>query len=134
MTSLDLHDFIENLRTSIIPDTQIDIYRNRIILMQVFKSSDVIKWGWNLVGLDENGIVISLVFNSQKALNEENYRRFKSLECYNTFEKKDTGGGDMYFVFDNRNSNELSFLGDLLNEVYELENDEIEIYLNSYTA
>ena len=133
METLDFGSFIENLKVTDIPKTQIEIYRNGVVLMQIFKSSDVIRWGWNVQGLKEGGVVISLLFNKHKPKNDENHLRFKNLIYYEVFQKQDLKGNDEYVMHTSRNADEVGDLvADILNKTYELGDEEVEVFLNSY--
>ena len=134
MKTLNLYDFLENLKRTRYPDTQLDIYYSNVVIIQIFNSIDVINWGWKLHNLSEEGIVISLVFNDQKPNNSTNYNRFKGCNLYRLFEKKDMGGGDMYFYFMQESTDaQARLIVELLQNIYNIQGNEIEVYLNSYT-
>jgi hypothetical protein len=133
MNTLNFGDFVENLRTTNIPDTQIEIYRKNTIIMQIFKSSDVIRWGWNVNDIKKSGVVISLIFNKHKPENSENHYRFQNSSYFIFFQKQDLKGNDKYVLYTKRDSDEIGMLvADILNKTYDLGDEEVEVFLNSY--
>lgn len=119
-------------------NTQMDVYLNENVIMQIYNSTNVKKWG--IVDMEipnEEGIIIDLTFNNNKKNNKENVNRFLSSLAYNRFQKVNLDGGEVYFMYlsvINNNLNDLSGeLRSILKEVYNLdETTIIEISVDAY--
>ena len=52
-----------------------NICKNNQIILQVYESKNVKRWGVNMFIPDAKGIILDLTFNKQKNKNKENYNR-----------------------------------------------------------
>lgn len=114
---------------------QIDFYRgNGQVILQVFKYSDVKKWGIGIDFGNYEGVVFELTFSKSKTNNEQVYMKFINSELFSQFKKFVSIKQDSFFSFipfDLGNFEIEKFITTLLNELYGDETN-IEIQLNSY--
>ena len=115
---------------------QLDIFRkNGEVLLQMFKQSDVTKWGLDIKVADDMGFVVQLLFHKNKTGNKESYQRFLESNCFNDFKKIDFHGQNAYFmgipsgvsldVIEEK-------LHKILSRVYSFNDDSFDVTLNAY--
>ena len=135
MMEAEIKELIDQLLKIEGSGLQLDFYRQQQILLQLFKSADALKWGWDVPDLAIGGIVLSLVFNKGKLNNNENQARFAGIKDSLNFIRLDLGQPHMYFkyypqIMDAREvSKEIVYI---LQYVYDARTDQIDMYLDRY--
>jgi hypothetical protein len=103
-------------------NTQLDIFReNGQVMLQVYRYSDVRKWGYGIDFGVDNGYVFELLFNKSKTNNVENYARFQNSELWHEFRTFSDIEQNSFFYFLSINAGQdrfSAFVIKVLNEVY----------------
>ena len=118
-----LNDYLSMLIRKSKISFQLDFYRNRQVDFQIGRQtllSDL-----NIDVDNPKGFVILLTFNSEKDKNEQNLKRFKSIDLFNNTLKSDIGG-TTYFIKCNDNIGEITTLiSHIQTKVYNYDEDTI---------
>ena len=124
-----LANSIKSFYNSIETNIQLDIFHNGEVLLQVYKTNDVLKWK-NDVKVEVGDIILELCFNKNKK--RSNYDKFKKSIFFDSFKKVDLEGGDVFWKQINSEHENLELtIVQLLSDVFEI-TDEIEIYVRAY--
>jgi len=129
---------LRDLINSRYPKTQMDVFYEGQVILQVFNQSDVRNWSFELPLNKEGGVIVNLFFNNGKRNNVNNYSRFKTTSFYKDFIHiaMNKGKVNSYYLPISRNlqTEEIANrLVEIILEVYEIQKDEpLEILVRSF--
>ncbi|MEZ5045306.1 MAG: hypothetical protein R2828_35755 [Saprospiraceae bacterium] len=133
-----LEEFIGSLKNSKSPRTQMDVFYEEQIVMQVYNQYDVKNWDMELPETlyKEGGILVELSFNKNKRNNKANLERFKEAHFFSEFVLFEEGITESYFlpisslVSDKAIERKIS---EIIYSVYNLEkSDQLDVLVRSF--
>jgi hypothetical protein len=126
---LNLTEFIRSFYNSTERNIQLDIFHDGEVLLQVYKTNDVLKWKSD-VKVENGDVILELCFNKNKR--RSNYDSFKNSDFLDSFKSVDLEGGDIFWKQINSESESLEFIIiELLSDVFKIK-DEVDIYVRAY--
>ena len=93
MTLNLIKDSLSQLINSELPKTQMEIYYNEQIVLQVFNIADVKKWNLKIPLRLEDGILLDIFFHKKKKHNRKYFSRFKKSSFFQEFVLVETESG-----------------------------------------
>lgn len=133
-----IKELLYSLINSEYPRTQMDIFYQGQVIMQIYNQSDVKKWDVDLpITLSENGgVVMDLTFTKGKINNSENFKRFLESPFFDEFISSREKSIQSYF---SSISNPFSLdtlakkVTDIIFTVYEIKSPEkIEVFVRAF--
>ena len=114
---------------------QLDFHLRNQIIMQVYKLSDVKKWGLDIESQITDNMIVELIFNKQKIDNVNNKKRFLESDLFEKFYKFERIKEDSYWTGIDSEQEiervEKSILK-IVTTVYNLNGEIIRYTLNAY--
>ena len=98
--STTLKQFINSLRKSRYPKTQMDIVYEKQIVLQMFNQKDLDNWELKvpITSDEDGGVLIALSFNEEKIGNEQNFDRFFRTSFFKDFVSLTHDNTESYFL------------------------------------
>ena len=133
-----LFSALTDLVNSPYPRSQLEIFHQGQVLLQVFNQNDVKKWDLALPTNQEGGVMVNVFFNKNKRNNGQNYSRFSKSPLFGLFTLHEYQKGRVKSFFmpvsKQKSIRETAFLiQKILLEIYELPNDTpLDIFVRAY--
>ncbi|WP_282777918.1 hypothetical protein [Phaeodactylibacter xiamenensis] len=133
-----LAQFIYDLRHSKYPKTQMDIYYDKQLVLQLFNQKDINSWELKIPIIpDKNGgVLIALSFNKEIIDDEQNFDRFFKSPFFKSSVLLSHSGAESYFIAypssmsDNAIAEKVK---NILNQVYLIDDSaELAVYVRAF--